>query len=183
MMLASAAKIHASRPETRFLVAAFNERHAKTICEMIAGGPHRNLPLDVHHGFTPEIIELAEACVAVSGSVSLEIMVRAKPTVIVFRMKPLTFWLARRLVKVPFFTLVNLLANRPLFPEFATSGDVSGPVSEQVIGWLSDPQARALVVAQLERLRGEVAQPGACQRAAEFLTKQLISRASLKEAA
>ena len=175
MMLAAAAKIHASKPNTRFLIAAFNERHAAAIHEIIASSDTPNLPIEIHTGRTPEIIELAEVCIAVSGSVSLEIMCRAKPTVIVFRMKPLTLWLARRLVKVPFFTLVNLLAKEALFPEFATCRDESGQVSQQILAWLNDPALLKNAVTRLETLRTEVAQPGACERAAAFLVTAIAA--------
>ena len=84
-MLSAAAKVRAARPDVRFLVAAFNERQAATArAAVVASG----LPAEVHVGRTPEIIELAEACISVSGSVSLELMYRAKPTVIVYRDQP-----------------------------------------------------------------------------------------------
>ena len=59
----------AARPDVRFLVAAFNERQAATVR---APRPRGRLPVEVHVGRTPEIIELADACISVSGSVSLE---------------------------------------------------------------------------------------------------------------
>src|SRR5262249_49209819 len=77
MMPAAARKIRSARPDARFLVAAFNDRHAGTVRE--AASRH-NLPVSVFVGRTPEVIELADACVTVSGSVSLELMYRAKPT-------------------------------------------------------------------------------------------------------
>ena len=83
IMLAAAAKVRAARPDVRFLVAAFNERQAATARAAMAAEP--GLPVEVHVGRTPEIIELADACISVSGSVSLELMYRAKPTVIVYR--------------------------------------------------------------------------------------------------
>jgi len=79
MMLAAGQKVHAARPDTRFLVAAFNQRQAEAVRAILPAG----LPVEIHVGRTPEIIELAEACIAVSGSVSLELMYRAKPTVVV----------------------------------------------------------------------------------------------------
>ena len=183
MMLASAAKIHASRPDTRFLIAAFNERHAAAIREIIAASGTPTLPIEIYSGFTPDIIELAEVCIAVSGSVSLEIMCRTKPTVIVFRMKPLTLWLARRLVKVPFFTLVNLLANEELFPEIATSCDESDQVSQKILAWLNDPALLKSAIARLAALRAKVAQPGACERAAAFLVSAITATKQLPIAA
>ncbi|HEY1186127.1 MAG TPA: lipid-A-disaccharide synthetase, partial [Gemmata sp.] len=80
MMLATAQKIHAARPDVRFLVGSFNAAQAEAFRALVPAG----LPVEIHVGRTPEVIELAEACVAVSGSISLELMYRAKPTVVMF---------------------------------------------------------------------------------------------------
>jgi lipid-A-disaccharide synthase len=166
MMLAAAAKVREAVPDVRFLVAAFTERHAAAIRPAVAAS---GLPVQIHVGRTPEIIELADACVAVSGSVSLELMFRARPTVIVYRMGPVALWLARRLVKLPYFTLVNLLAGEELFPEIATARDESEQIAGHVLGWLTDPIRHAETVARIAALRDRVAVPGACDRAAAFL--------------
>jgi lipid-A-disaccharide synthase len=165
-MLGAAKRIHSARPDVRFLVAAFNDRHAATARAMAAG---TGLPIEVCVGRTPEIIELADACIAVSGSVSLELMYRAKPTVIVYRITRLMRWLARRFVGLPYYTLVNLLAKDELFPEYVTPEDETDRVAGRVLDWLNDPAARAEAVAKLIALRNRVAVPGACERAAEFL--------------
>lgn len=165
MMLAAARKIHAARPDTRFLVAAFNESQANAVRSLIPAG----LPVDVFTGRTPEIIELADSCVAVSGSVSLELMYRAKPTVIVYRLNTLYRLVARRVLKSRFITLVNLLAGEEIYPELLTSRDESNRIAEITLGWLNDPAHRAALVGRLESLRDRVALPGACDRAASFL--------------
>ena len=110
MLLATARKVHAVRSDTRFLVAAFNDHQAAAVRAILPAG----VPIDVHVGRTPEVIELADACVAVSGSVGLELMYRAKPTVVVYGMKRLTMWLVQQLVKVKYMSLVNLLAGEEL---------------------------------------------------------------------
>ncbi len=173
MMLAAAKKLKSGRSDARFLVAAFNDRHAAAVRQVAATA---GFPVQVHVGRTPEIIEAAHVCVAVSGSVSLELMFRAKPTVIVYRMSPLSLWLARRLVKLPFFTLVNLLAGEELFPEIATSADDSDRIVGHLLGWLNDPVGREAAVAKIAALRDRVAVPGACDRAADFLLRELASR-------
>jgi lipid-A-disaccharide synthase len=132
--------------------------------------------VDVHVGRTAEVIELAEACVAVSGSVSLELLYRAKPTVVVYRMNPLSLWLARRLVRLEYFTLVNLLAEGELFPEIATSRDESGRIAGLLGTWLSQPLHRDALTARLRALRDRVAVPGACDRAARFLLDAVARR-------
>jgi lipid-A-disaccharide synthase len=166
MMLAAARKIHAARPDARFLVAAFSAAHAEAVRAQVPAG----LPVEVHVGRTPEIIELAEACIAVSGSVGLEMMYRAKPAAIVYRLTRASAFLLRRLVKVKYMSLVNLMADAPLYPEFPTTRDESDAIAAQVLQWLDDPAKRAALVGQLEALRARVAVPGACARAAQFLS-------------
>jgi lipid-A-disaccharide synthase len=165
MMLAAAQKIHAARPDTRFLVAAFNECQANTVRAMLPP----SLPAEVHTNRTPEIIELAETCVAVSGSVSLELMYRAKPTVIVYKLHPFYRLVARRVLKSRFFTLVNLLADEELYPELLTSRDEPDRIADITLDWLNDTASRSALVGRLEALRERVARPGACERAAAFL--------------
>ncbi len=183
MMLAAAIQINASCPDTRFVVAAFSEAHAETIRGIIAANCGSTLPVEIYSGRTPEIIELANACIAVSGSVSLEIMFRAKPAIIVYRLKPFSMWLARRLIKLPSFTLVNLLAEEMLFPEIATSRDESDRIARQVLEWLDNPESRAKLITRLQALRDRVAIPGACERTASFLLNELGNQNQVSRAA
>jgi lipid-A-disaccharide synthase len=165
MMLRAAQQIHAARPDVRFLVAAFNEKQANAVRALLPAG----LPIEIHTGRTPEIIELAEACISVSGSVSLELLHRAKPTVIVYRIAPVYRLIALQMLKARFITLVNLLAGEELYPELLTARDESTRIAGHVLGWLNDPARRAELVGRLESLRDRVAVPGACDRAAAYL--------------
>src|SRR5262249_13884914 len=117
----AAAMIHERRPDVRFLVACLKPEHAGELRPFF--GPLR-LPLEVCHGKTPAIVHLAHSCLSVSGSVSLELLYRGKPSVMFYHMHPLTIWIAQRSFKLNSVTLVNLLAKRPLFPEYVcpTSG-------------------------------------------------------------
>ncbi|MCS6864776.1 MAG: lipid-A-disaccharide synthase [Gemmataceae bacterium] len=171
MLVRAAQLIHAARPDVRFLVAAFNARHADAMRALLPSG----VPIEVHTQRTPEIIALADACVAVSGSVSLELMYRAKPTVIVYKLAPLYRFCARQALKVPYITLVNLLANQELYPELLTSRDESPRIAAHILEWLNHPAQRMALVRQLESLRDRVAQPGACDRAAEYLLHAIAS--------
>jgi lipid-A-disaccharide synthase len=176
MMLAAARRVRVARPDVRFLVAAFNDRQAAAARAATATGSGGR-PVEVHVGRTPEVIELADACVAVSGSVSLELMYRAKPTAIVYRANPVTAWLAQRFfMKVPYITLVNLLAGEELFPEIVATRDEPEWIAGHVLGWLNNPVRRLGLVERLASLRDRVAAPGACDRAAAFLLERVAAR-------
>ena len=174
MQYRAAARIHQTRPDARFLVACFKPQHQQWIDEYLRR--HPPLPIQTCVGRTPEIMELATACITVAGSVSLELLWRAKPSVIVYRMGGIGLRAARWLVKVPYISLVNLLAEKELYPEFATDRCESAAVAEHVLSWLNDPAKYAALCQELTALRDRVAEPGACERAAQYIVYALAER-------
>lgn len=177
-MLSAAQKVHAARPDVRFLVAAFSAKQAEAVGALVPAG----LPVEIHVGRTPEVIELAEACLAVSGSVSLELMYRAKPTVVMYRVGRVASWVLSQLINVKYMSLVNLLLDEELYPEFPTSYDRSSEMAAHIVGWLNDPARRQTVVDRLVALRERAAVPGACDRAAAFLLGEADRRRALRAA-
>src|SRR5205814_9808435 len=124
---------------------------------------------EVHVGRTPEIIHLARGCVAVSGSVGLELLYHGKPSAVVYRISRLDLAVARRVMTTPYISLVNLLAGKELFPEFLTDRCEADAVGEHILGWLDDPAAYECLCGELAALRDRVAAPGACERVARWL--------------
>jgi lipid-A-disaccharide synthase len=180
LMLAAASQIHAARPDARFLVAAFNEQHAGIVRTMAS---HSQLPIEVHVNRTPEIIETATACIAVSGSVGLEMMYRCKPAVVVYRVGAIARWLLRRILRVKYISLVNLLADEEVYPESHKSDDDSAVIAGNILTWLNSPSAMAATTCKLQTLKSLVAVPGACERAAEFILEAVRARQTLRNAA
>ena len=170
LMIAAAHKIQAAVPNVRFCVAAFKESQAAVVREMLLGS---GLPIEVQIGRTPELIEAADACLAVSGSVGLELMYRLKPTVVVYKITPFARFVSRQFMTCKYISLVNLLADETLFPEYLTKTDSSDEIASHIIGWLKSPASRDVVVERLRKLREQVAIPGACERAAAFLLNEL----------
>jgi lipid-A-disaccharide synthase len=162
--LRAAATIHAARPETRFLVACYKESQQKIVEAMRLTQPPLPMRTFVHK--TPEIIEASKACIAVSGSVSLELLYRAKPTVIVYRTGRILDTLLRPLLTTKYITLVNLLADKMLYPEFVGARCEAIGVAREVLRWLNDDRAHADICRELLALRERAALPGACDRAA-----------------
>lgn len=170
----AARHIAAKQPNTRFLVAAYRNDHADWLRQQFQNEPFSN---EVHVGRTPEIIALADACVAVSGSVGLELLYREVPTVVIYRTSPIY----RRIIipalkNVPFISIVNLLAGRELYPEFLTDRDHATGPAEHVVQWLRNSSVRTVLINDLKNLKTKVAQPGACETAARFLVEFLGNR-------
>jgi len=189
LLLKAAARVKARVAGTRFAVAAFRPQHAVLVRqEADATG----VPVDVYVGRTAELIEAADCCLAVSGSVSLELLSHAKPTVIVYAISRVAFFTQELFRTVKFITLVNLLgeerlnpddlelydpraedADRVLMPEYLTCEDRSADMAGHVIEWLTDRRQLAAKVAQLTRLKEKIVRPGASRRAAHYIMNQL----------
>jgi lipid-A-disaccharide synthase len=163
-----ARRVHGTIAGPRFLFACYKSEHKDCVDRRLAT---EKFPAEAHVGRTAEIIHLADACVAVSGSVGLELLHHGTPTVVVYRVNAIYRQIARLVLRVPYISLVNLLAGRELFPEYLTSLEPSRAVSEQVLRWLTDPAAAARVRADLAALREQVGRPGACRRAAEVIAE------------
>jgi lipid-A-disaccharide synthase len=177
----AARTIHESRPDVRFLVPSFKPTQQKMVDDFLAS--HPPLPIRTYVGKTPEIIELAEACLSVSGSVALELLYRLKPTCILYRIGKLDLRVARFFMKTQFICLVNKLANKELYPEFLTDRDESQQLANHALRWLNDEAAFAEAKRELTELKHRYAMPGACSAAAAYITKTLQPTHSLTPAA
>jgi lipid-A-disaccharide synthase len=178
-MVRAATQLARKRPNVHFAVACLHERHKKLAEEIIArtiGGESTppNVPIEVHAGRTPELIRLARVAWAVSGSVGLELMVEALPSVVVYKINRFDLSVARPFIKAKYISLVNLLANAEVFPEYLTWRDVSSELVEWAHSWLEESAARAQTTAALKSLRHEVARPGASNRAAQHIADWLV---------
>jgi lipid-A-disaccharide synthase len=172
VMLRAASTLHAIRPEVRFVVAALHDRHKARVEEMISKWKV-SLPIEVQAARTPELIRLADVAWAVSGSVGLELMMEALPSVILYKVKRIDLLIARPFIKAKFISLVNLLAGTELMPEYLTAVDVSAELAGWAERWLGDPTERERASLRLAHLRETVAIPGASERAAEAIVEAL----------
>lgn len=173
----------------RLAIAAFKPHQAEMARRLVADA---GLPVEVHVGRTPELIHLADCCMACSGSVSLELLYHRRPTVILYKISRLAYWVQQWFRKVKYITLVNLLAaddpfsddltpydaaapgaDRVLFPEYLTWEDKSREIAGHVVGWLTDRPGREALVARLEELKHRVAHGGASRRAADYILERI----------
>src|SRR5262249_48922461 len=84
----------------------------------------------------------SRAALAASGTVALELALAGVPMVVAYRTNPLTAWLLRRMVKVPYANLVNLVLGRAVVPELLLEDCTPERLSSAVERLLTDPAAR-----------------------------------------
>lgn len=98
--------------------------------------------------------EAADVALAASGTVSTELALSATPMVIGYRVGKLTAMIARRYIRVPFITLVNLILDRRAIPEFVQDDCTPEKLSAELIQLITNPAARvAQVTASAEAVK------------------------------
>ena len=117
----------------------------------------------------------ADAALVASGTATLETALLGTPFGIVYRMHPLTYRLARRLVRLPHFGLANIVAGREVAPE-RVQGQVTPEGLSALLAELLDPARSAGRRAALGEVRRHLGEPGAAGRVARHLAEALDSR-------
>lgn len=157
-MVRAAEAIDQQVPGLRFLFAAHREADRAAILE----ATRRSwLPFEIHAAKTREILSIAEAAIAVSGSVSLELLYYGVPSTILYHVSPMVSWLGSALLKTPYISLVNLLAGQKVFPEFFGFTDQGPKTIAPMVRWLTEPEARRQVTRHLAALKRAYGQVGA----------------------
>ena len=179
-LLSTVRKVQSEVPHVQPVFAAFSYDHAVMIQERLTA---LKMSIPVFVGRTTELIRAADCCLAVSGSVSLELLACNKPSVICYRVGWLPLHIQRFFRRTRYITLVNLLGvnnrqgrsifyensvwpipkepsladrSQMLFPEFLTSTDRSAEMSTWLIHWLSEPKLLATHKQRLDALLREV---------------------------
>lgn len=193
-MLRAVRRVSERVPTARFALAAFKEPQAEYARRAVAAA---GLEIPVYVGRTPELMAAATCCLAVSGSVSLELLYHRRPTVVLYQIGRLAYWVQAQFRRVKYITLVNLLAADELypsdlrpydpgqadaarvpFPEYLTWEDKSRELAEHLIEWLINPAAQADRVAQLDSLAERYGHPGSSRRAAEYVLATLAGESN-----
>jgi lipid-A-disaccharide synthase len=180
IMLKAASKLANSRPDVRFAVACLHGKH-RDLAIQILERTGLAVDVEIHAARTPELIRVADVAWAVSGSVGLELMVEALPTVVLYKVKAFDLWVARHFIKSKYISLVNLLADAEVMPEYLTPVDVSGDLATWAARWLGDPREQESASKTLAELRDKVAVPGASARAAGRIIAVLEAPAGANE--
>ena len=110
----AAERLMALKPGVRFVLPCASPQRRAQIETLLEG---RDLPLTLLDGQSHLALAACDAVLIASGTATLEALLYKRPMVVAYRLAPLTFWILKRMVKSPYISLPNLLAQRLLVPE------------------------------------------------------------------
>jgi lipid-A-disaccharide synthase len=125
------------------------------------------------------LLRHARAALVKSGTTTLEAALEGTPIVVAYRTSPLTYALARRLVRVDHVALANLVAGERVVPELLQEA-VNGPqLAAALMPLLHETNERRRTVEGLTKVRERLGTPGASARVAE-MAAEILSRKKLR---
>lgn len=150
---------------------------------VIAGAPNFNidlyeryigdLPIQVVFNQTYDLLKNADAAVVTSGTATLEAALLDVPQVVVYKANPITVTVARRVIKVPFISLVNLINNYLSVIELIQKDCTTDQIAEELNRLINDKTHRESVMENYQVLRQKMGDSGASVRAAELIINYL----------
>jgi len=144
--------------------------------ESIPELPLKSTQAKIVKGYQYEVMAQAEAVLLASGTVTLEAAIVGTPMVVAYKMGRFSFWLAKRLVKVPYVSLVNLVANDALVPELLQKEATPENLASHLSRYLDDPLYARRIRERLAEVKKKLGPPGAAWRAAELAARYLKGR-------
>ncbi len=138
--LQTAQLLHQRYPDVKFLVPLINQKRRQQF-EQIKQRVAPELDMVLLDGNARAAMIAAEATLLASGTAALEAMLCKSPMVVGYRMKPFTYFLAKRLVKTKYISLPNLLADEMLVPELIQEDCHPTKLAEKLSLYLSEDKS------------------------------------------
>ncbi|MEN5028185.1 lipid-A-disaccharide synthase [Pseudomonas sp. Ps21-P2] len=135
----AAERLVAARPDIRFVLPCASPQRREQIEQLLRG---RDLPLTLLDGRSHVALAACNAVLIASGTATLEALLYKRPMVVAYRLAPLTYWILKRMVKSPYVSLPNLLAQRLLVPELLQDAATAEALAQTLLPLLENGDAQ-----------------------------------------
>jgi lipid-A-disaccharide synthase len=159
-------------PEARFLVPLVTRETRELFEGILYREQARDLPMSLLFGHAQEALAACDIALAKSGTVTLEAALVGRPMVIAYRIAPLSYLIARQLIRVNEMGLPNILAGELVVPEFVQDAATPENLAQALVNLLLDESVRSAVQTRFAELHG-VLRRGAAETAAQALLPYL----------
>lgn len=172
IMMDSARIILKKIKTAKFIVSiapSIKRKHIEKLVERHENAPEFEI---VEYG-VDKIFERCSVVVAVSGTVTLEAAIAGVPTVIIYKVSPLSYWLGNKLIKIKYIGLANLIADCKIMPELVQNQASPENIANQVFAMLNDVNGLKKLSDKLLNVKKALGESGASKRAADIALKTL----------
>ncbi len=155
--------------EVEFAMVLPNETTAEFAAPFASQIPN----CQIHAGNPAEILSRSTVALSKTGTITLELAIAGLPSVTFYKTSWLTYQIGRQIVRVPWLSMPNLLANEAVFPEFVQADATPMNLATAVVDLLNNDDKRTATRVRLKEIVSQLGPPGASRRAARKIL-QLI---------
>jgi lipid-A-disaccharide synthase len=130
---------------------------------------HSGQQVRVVKGEANEVMAASDLLLVTSGTATLQAALIGTPMVVVYRASSVTYQIAKCLVKIPYISLVNILAGKEIVPELLQHRMTPDLIAQTALEILRDPARRDGMKQAFQTIRTSLGNPGASKRAAQFI--------------
>lgn len=173
VMFEAAQQLQAKLPKAHFWIPLALEKYRPAIAAAIAKYKLRATLLDSNQGQTTlQAIAAADLAITKSGTVNLEMALLNVPQVVLYRVNPITAWIATSVLKfsIPFMSPPNLVEMKPIVPELLQDQATPENIIKEALDLLQ-PERRQKMLTDYREMQHAIGAPGVCDRAAEEILK------------
>ncbi|HWP46008.1 MAG TPA: lipid-A-disaccharide synthase [Candidatus Limnocylindrales bacterium] len=168
VMRSAADLISKQIPQTQFILPL-----APSIQEALLLKFPGQTPVQIIKNRGYEAMNAADLLIVASGTVTIEAALLKVPMIITYKVSPLTYALGKRLIRVPYIGMVNLVAGKQLAPELIQQDATPERIAQEAIKLLQDPAKLMAIREELAKVREKLGEPGASDRAAQAVIEVL----------
>lgn len=130
---------------------------------------HSKLPIQVVQGDFYDLIRASDAIVAASGTVTLEIALLGTPHLITYKVSPWSYRILKRLVKIPYVGLCNIVTGEPLITELLQDDVTEVRLDQLLTDLLTHPQSQQRAMNIQQKVRDALGPAGGADNAAKLI--------------
>jgi len=131
--------------------------------------------IEILSGRTYDVLGACDLALTASGTATLECAILGVPMLVVYRLHPVTWQIARRIVHVPHVAMANLIAGDRIVPEFLQDEAEPRRLAAEVLRWVNDPDLRKRTSARLIEAAASLGPGGAPERAARIVLDEIAA--------
>jgi lipid-A-disaccharide synthase len=164
-MLETAANFSREVPQVQFVVSRAATIPGSFIDNLIAPFPWIKVVDDA----TYDLLNVASSALVASGTATLETACFLVPFALVYKVAPLSFAIGKRLVKIPYIGLVNVVAGKKIINEYLQKEVNSTNLQKELTCLLFDNQLRKTMYHELSDVKAKLGEPGASEKTARLI--------------
>ncbi|WP_447962214.1 lipid-A-disaccharide synthase [Nitrospira sp. Ecomares 2.1] len=171
VFLRSVEQIRSQYPRIQILLAQAHSLSDSVVNEILG---HVGQQVKVVKGRSNEVMAASNLLLVTSGTATLQSALIGTPMVVVYRASPLTYHIGKWLVKIPYISLVNILAGQEIVPELIQDRMTPDRIAHEALKILQDARRQNDMTQAFQAIRNSLGEAGASKRAAAFILAEAI---------